>query len=71
MRSLGIVMVVLGLVMMLITGINFVSKEKVADLGKVEITKTENNPVRWSPVVGGVLLVGGIVLIAIGNKKPV
>jgi hypothetical protein len=62
-------MVVIGIVMMLITGFNYVTKEKVVDLGKVEINKTENHPVQWSPIVGGVLLLGGIILIAANGKK--
>ena len=69
MKNLGIIMVVLGLVMMLITGFNYVTQEKVVDLGKVEINKTENHPVRWSPIVGAVLLGGGVLLIIMNSKK--
>lgn len=68
MRNLGIVLVVLGLVMMLVTGFNFVTKKKVVDLGPVEINKEESHPVQWSPIIGGILLVGGIVVIAVGKK---
>lgn len=68
MKNLGIVLVVLGIIMMLITGFNFVTKKKVVDLGPVEINKEENHPVQWSPIIGGILLVGGIVVIAVGKK---
>jgi uncharacterized membrane protein len=68
MKNLGIVLVVLGIVMMLITGFNYVTKEKVVDLGKVEVNKTQNHPVQWSPIVGGVLLIGGIALVMANNK---
>jgi hypothetical protein len=54
--------------MMLITGFNFVTKKKVVDLGPVEINKEESHPVQWSPIVGGLLLVGGIVVMAVGKK---
>jgi hypothetical protein len=69
MRTVAIVLIALGVIMMVITGINFVSKEKVVDLGKVEINKTENNPVSWSPIIGGVLLVAGVVVLLTGKKK--
>lgn len=68
MKNLGIVLIVLGLVMMLVTGFNFVTKKKVVDLGPVEINKEESHPVQWSPIIGGILLVGGIVVIATGKK---
>lgn len=69
MKALAIVLIVAGSIMMIITGVNFVTKKKVVDLGKVEITKKENNPISWSPVLGGVLLVVGIGMFVAGRKK--
>jgi drug/metabolite transporter (DMT)-like permease len=62
-RPLGIILVILGIVMMAYTGFNFVTREKVVDIGPLEIEKKQNNPVRWSPVVGLVLLIGGVVVL--------
>jgi len=67
-RTIGIVLVVIGLVMMIYTGFTYVTKEKVVDVGPIEINKEEKHPVSWSPIIGGILLVGGIVLMAT-NKK--
>jgi uncharacterized membrane protein YdcZ (DUF606 family) len=69
MKALGILLVAAGIVMMVITGINVVTEEKVVDLGKVEITKEENNPINWSPVIGAVLLVGGVIVLLTDNRK--
>lgn len=71
MKALAIVLIVAGSIMMIITGVNFVSKEKVVDFGKVEINKTENNPISWSPILGGVLLVAGVVVLLSGKKKVI
>ena len=68
MKSLGIVLATIGLIMMIYTGFNFVTKKKVVDLGPIEINKETNHPVQWSPIVGVVLLVGGIVVI-VSSKK--
>jgi hypothetical protein len=68
MKNVGIVLVVLGIIMMLITGFNVVTKKKVVDIGPLEINKEEKHPIQWSPIIGGVLLVGGIVIIATGKK---
>jgi hypothetical protein len=69
MKPLAIVLIVAGAIMMIITGVNFATKEKVVDLGKVEISKTKNHPVSWSPIIGGVLLVAGIGAFAMSKKK--
>ena len=62
-RPLGVILVILGIVMMAYTGFNFVTREKVVDIGPLEIEKEQNNHVRWSPVVGLVLLIGGVVVL--------
>lgn len=69
MKNLGIVLIVVGLIMTVITGFNVVTKKKVVDLGPVEINKEEKTPVYWSPVLGGILLVSGIAITLIGRKK--
>lgn len=68
MKNLGIVLIVIGIIMMLITGFNVVTKKKVVDLGPIEVNKEEKHPIQWSPIIGGVLLVGGIVLVVAGKK---
>jgi hypothetical protein len=68
MKTLGIVLAAIGLMMMIYTGFNYVTKEKVVDIGPIEINKETNHPVQWSPIVGAVLLVGGIVIIVTGKN---
>ncbi|MBC7382548.1 MAG: hypothetical protein H7296_06065 [Bacteroidia bacterium] len=60
----GVALIILGIVMLLYTGFNFVTKEKIVDLGPVEITKEKNHFVQWPPVIGTILIVGGIVVIS-------
>lgn len=69
MKNLGIVLIVIGLVMTVITGFNIVTKKKVVDLGPVEINKEEKTPIYWSPITGGIILVGGIVVLAASRKR--
>ena len=70
MKNFGIALVAIGVVMMLVTGFNYVTKKKVIDVGPIQIDKNVNHPVEWSPIVGGVLLIGGLVLIVSGKNKP-
>lgn len=69
MKSLGIGLIVLGIAMMIITGFNYTTEKDVLDLGRVEITKEVDHPVQWSPIIGGILLIGGIVALVISKKK--
>lgn len=68
MKALGIVLIAAGIVLMIITGINVTREEKVLDLGKVEINKETTTPISWSPILGGILLVGGIAVLLTAKK---
>jgi uncharacterized membrane protein YidH (DUF202 family) len=68
-KTIGIIIIVIGLLMTLYTGFNYVTREKVVDIGNVEITADKNNTVTWGPFVGiGVMVIGGVVFLA-GKKK--
>ena len=67
-KSIGIALIVIGVLMVIYTGFNYVTTEKVVDLGPLKINTEKNHPVQWSPIVGAVLLVGGIVVVVTGKK---
>lgn len=61
-KTIGIIIMVIGLVMTLYTGFNYVTREKVVDLGGIEITADKDNTVYWGPFLGiGVIVIGGVV----------
>ena len=68
MKTIGIVLIVIGVIMVSITGFNMVTKKKVVDIGALEINKTENHPISWSPIIGVALIIGGIAVIATAKK---
>jgi len=69
MKSAGIVLAAIGIIMMLYTGFNYVTEKRVIDIGSLKVDKEQNHFVSWSPIVGGVLLVGGILLIVTNRGK--
>lgn len=69
MKNIGIALIVIGVLMMAFTGFNYVTRENVVDLGAVQINANESHPVRWSPIVGGILLVAGALVLVANNKK--
>ncbi len=68
MRTLGIVLIVLGIVALIYTGFSFTTKEKVLDVGPLEVNREKENVVSWPPIVGGILLIGGIVVLVTARK---
>lgn len=65
MKRVGIVLIIIGLILTIITGFKFFTKKEIVDIGNVEISKSEPHKVNWSPYVGvGVMVLGGILLIA-------
>ena len=68
-KSLGIVISAIGILMIIYTGFNYVTNENVIDIGPMHMTVEENHPVQWSPIVGAILLVGGIAIVATNRKK--
>ncbi len=66
MKTAGIVIVVIGLLITIVTGLNFVTKEKVVEIGELEVTKDKDNRLSWSPIIGVIVMAvgGGVVLLA-------
>ncbi|WP_338644859.1 hypothetical protein V5J73_08165 [Flavobacterium sp. KS-LB2] len=68
-KTIGLAMIILGIVMLLYTSFNYVTTENVVDIGPLQINKEVNHPVKWSPIIGIILAVGGVVLIVASNKR--
>ena len=68
MKNAGFVIIILGIIMMIYTGFNYVTTEKVVDIGPLTINAEKKHPVQWSPILGIALLVGGIVMIVFDKK---
>lgn len=69
MKNLGIVILVIGLIITIITGFNYVTKEKVVDIGALEISRDKNHSVAWSPIAGVVVMIIGGGILLFGVKK--
>ena len=68
MKTAGVVLVILGVLMCIFTTINFTQEKNVVDLGPLQINKKEHKSIGW-PVYAGVgvgLL--GLGLIVAGKK---
>jgi hypothetical protein len=65
----GIVLIVLGIFSFAYEGISFTTQKKVLDVGPIHATKDERHTLPLTPVLGGLLLVGGVVLVLSGSRS--
>jgi hypothetical protein len=66
---LGIILIAIGIVAFAYQGITYTTREKVVDLGPMHMTAERTRTLPLPPIVGGIALVGGIVLLVTGSKK--
>jgi hypothetical protein len=63
MKITGILILLLGLGLTIFTAFTIFTKEKVVDIGKIEITRDKPHHLNWSPLIGiAVMGVGGTIL---------
>jgi uncharacterized membrane protein YidH (DUF202 family) len=67
-KLVGIVLIILGLAGVLYGGVSWNRKKTIVDAGPVEISRTERESLPVPPIVGALLLVGGVVLVMKGRK---
>ena len=65
----GIALIILGIVAFAYQGISYTSREKVIDVGPLQATVDTKKTIPLSPLLGGLVFVGGIVLVVVGTKK--
>jgi uncharacterized membrane protein len=65
----GILLIVLGGLALAYQGFGYTHQEKVLDLGPIHATREDHEWVSIPPILGGLALVGGIVLLVAGSKK--
>jgi hypothetical protein len=66
---IAVILIVIGIVALAYQGIIYTTKEKVLDLGPVEVTAEETKRIPLPPVVGAIALAGGLVLLIIERRK--
>ena len=65
----GIALILLGIVAFAYQGISYTSREKVIDVGPLQASVDTKKTIPLSPLLGGLVFVGGIVLVVVGTKK--
>ncbi len=69
MKITGIIFIILGTLALVYQGIRYTTREKLIDIGPINVTTTERKTIPLPPIVGGVAIVAGIVLILAERRK--
>ena len=69
MKMIAMVLIILGVLAVGYQGLTYVTREKVVDLGPIEVTKEEHKTLPLPPIAGGVCLVAGVILVVAGGRR--
>jgi drug/metabolite transporter (DMT)-like permease len=67
-KTVGIIMIVLGLFGLVWGGFTYTTRERVVDVGPIHATREKTHNVPLPPVVGAVAVIGGAILLAAGKR---
>jgi hypothetical protein len=65
----GIILIAIGIIALAYGGFSYTKREKVIDAGPLQVSADREKTIPLPPILGGLCLVGGVVLVLAGNKK--
>ncbi|KQS39835.1 hypothetical protein [Pedobacter sp. Leaf194] len=68
-RTVGIILMIVGIAMLVWTGFTYTKKEKVVDAGPIQISADKEKSVNWPPYAGGIILVAGVFVFVASKRK--
>jgi hypothetical protein len=69
MKRLGFAAVILGILALIYGGFSYSRERTVLDLGAFKATATERHDFPISPIVGGIAIVGGLLLMLVPRRR--
>lgn len=69
MRTIAIILIVLGIAGLIYSGFSYTKKEKVLDVGPIEVQAEKEKTISWPLIVPALVLAGGVVLLLTGKKR--
>jgi hypothetical protein len=66
---IAIVLIAIGVVSLAYQGFTYTTREKIVDLGPIKATADKKHTVPLPPILGGLALAGGVVLLVVGARR--
>lgn len=68
-KTIGIILVIAGILGFIFGSVSFTTSEEVADVGPVEIEKQEERTIPFGPIASGTAVVAGIALVGFSFRN--
>ena len=68
-RIIGVILIVLGVVAFVWGGVFWTDRDTVFDAGPLQVETEEREGVALPPILGGIALVGGIILLLVPQRR--
>ncbi len=65
----GLILIAIGIIALAYGGFSYTKREKVIDAGPLQVSADREKTVPFPPILGGICLVGGIILVVAGGRK--
>lgn len=65
---IGLILIAIGIIALAYGGFSYTKREKVIDAGPLQVSADKEKTVPLPPILGGLCLAGGIVLVLVGNR---
>ena len=69
MKKTGLYIIAIGAILTLFTGFNFITREKLVDIGSVAITYHQRHNFDWSPLIGIAIMITGTGIYLLGKQN--
>jgi len=66
---IGIILIVIGIIALSYKQITYTTREKVVEIGPLTATAEKEKSIPLPPLLGGLALIAGVGVIAVGYKK--
>ena len=66
---IAIILIAVGVLAFAYQGITYTTREKVVDLGPIQVTSEKTRSIPLPPIVGAIALAGGIVLLVMAKRS--
>jgi hypothetical protein len=62
------ILITAGIAILVYEGISYTTTEKAIDLGPLKVTAERKHTIPLPPIIGGVTILGGILMLAAGGR---
>ena len=66
---IGVILIVFGVLALAYGGFNYTKRVKIIDAGPIQVSADKEKTIPLPPLLGGLCLAGGIVLVIVGSRK--